>query len=234
MFLEALLRLLLFLLSIVEKLLGIILAHLLLLLLLFLLLIFVLIILVFIVLILLLFILVILILFILLVLLVLILLALLLPHAEREVIARLIVRRVVSQALLISFDGIREELMLLAHHSDVVPHHRLTELGRLTLSRILKLRHGSTVLLLHQQRATEIIKRLRVGRILAQRLPVLYLSLGIVLLAVQAVTISDKLPVALCMNIKHSHHAHGQQEQASFEYNVPCYIYCTSHITSFS
>ena len=207
MLLEALLSLLLFLFGIVEKLLSIILAHLLLLWLLFLLLILVLIILVFIVLVLLLFILVVLVLLILLVLLVLLLLVLLLPHAKSEVIPRLIVRWIITQTLLIGFDGIGKELMLLTHHSDVVPHHCLPSFGRLTPCCILKLLHGCTVFLLHQQRTAKIIKRLRIGRVLPQCLTVLYLCLGIVLLTIQTVTTSDKLSVTLRMDIKHSYHA---------------------------
>lgn len=207
MLLEALLSLLLFLFGIVEKLLSIVLAHLLLLWLLFLLLILVLIILVFIVLVLLLFILVVLVLLILLVLLVLLLLVLLLPHAESEVIPRLIVRWIIAQTLLIGFDGIGKELMLLTNHSDVVPHHCLPSFGRLTPCRILKLLHGCTVFLLHQQRTAKIIKRLRIGRVLPQCLTVLYLCLGIVLLTIQTVTTSDKLSVTLRMDIKHSYHA---------------------------
>ena len=207
MLLEALLSLLLFLFGIVEKLLSIILAHLLLLWLLFLLLILVLIILVFIVLVLLLFILVVLVLLILLVLLVLLFLVLLLPHAKGEVIPRLIVRWIITQTLLIGFDGIGKELMLLTHHSDVVPHHCLPSFGRLTPCRILKLLHGCTVFLLHQQRTAKIIKRLRIGRVLPQCLTVLYLCLGIVLLTIQTVTTSDKLSVTLRMDIKHSYHA---------------------------
>lgn len=207
MLLEALLSLQLFLFGIVEKLLSIILAHLLLLWLLFLLLILVLIILVFIVLVLLLFILVVLVLLILLVLFVLLLLVLLLPHAKGEVIPRLIVRWIITQTLLIGFDGIGKELMLLTHHSDVVPHHCLPSFGRLTPCRILKLLHGCTVFLLHQQRTAKIIKRLRIGRVLPQGLTVLYLCLGIVLLTIQTVTTSDKLSVTLRMDIKHSYHA---------------------------
>ena len=210
MLLESLLSLLLFLFSIVEKLLSIILAHLLLLLLLFLLLILVLIILVFIVLVLLLFILVVLVLLILLVLLVLLVLlflVLLLPHAESEVVARLIVRWIITQTLLIGFDGIGKELMLLAHYTDVVPHHCLPSFGRLTPCRILKLLYGRTVFLLHQQRTAKIIKRLRIGRVLPQCLTVLYLCLGIVLLTIQTVTTSDKLSVTLRIDIKHSYHA---------------------------
>jgi len=207
MLLEALLSLLLFLFGIIEKLLSIILAHLLLLWLLFLLLILVLIILVFIVLVLLLFILVVLVLLILLVLLVLLFLVLLLPHAKGEVIPRLIVRWIITQTLLIGFDGIGKELMLLTHHSDVVPHHCLPSFGRLTPCRILKLLHGCTVFLLHQQRTAKIIKRLRIGRVLPQCLTVLYLCLGIVLLTIQTVTTSDKLSVTLRMDIKHSYHA---------------------------
>ena len=207
MLLEALLSLLLFLFGIVEKLLSIILAHLLLLWLLFLLLILVLIILVFIVLVLLLFILVVLVLLILLVLLVLLFLVLLLPHAESEVVARLIVRWIITQTLLIGFDGIGKELMLLAHYTDVVPHHCLPSFGRLTPCRILKLLHSCTVFLLHQQRTAKIIKRLRIGRVLPQCLTVLYLCLGIVLLTIQTVTTSDKLSVTLRMDIKHSYHA---------------------------
>ena len=207
MLLEALLSLLLFLFGIVEKLLSIVLAHLLLLWLLFLLLILVLIILVFIVLVLLLFILVVLVLLILLVLFVLLLLVLLLPHAKGEVIPRLIVRWIITQTLLIGFDGIGKELMLLTHHSDVVPHHCLPSFGRLTPCRILKLFHGCTVFLLHQQRTAKIIKRLRIGRVLPQCLTVLYLCLGIVLLTIQTVTTSDKLSVTLRMDIKHSYHA---------------------------
>ncbi len=207
MLLEALLSLLLFLFGIVEKLLSIILAHLLLLWLLFLLLILVLIILVFIVLVLLLFILVVLVLLILLVLFVLLLLVLLLPHAKGEVIPRLIVRWIITQTLLIGFDGIGKELMLLTHHSDVVPHHCLPSFGRLTPCRILKLLHGCTIFLLHQQRTAKIIKRLRIGRVLPQCLTVLYLCLGIVLLTIQTVTTSDKLSVTLRMDIKHSYHA---------------------------
>ena len=207
MLLEALLSLLFFLFGIIEKLLSIILAHLLLLWLLFLLLILVLIILVFIVLVLLLFILVVLVLLILLVLLVLLFLVLLLPHAKGEVIPRLIVRWIITQTLLIGFDGIGKELMLLTHHSDVVPHHCLPSFGRLTPCRILKLLHGCTVFLLHQQRTAKIIKRLRIGRVLAQCLTVLYLCLGIVLLTIQTVTTSDKLSVTLRMDIKHSYHA---------------------------
>ena len=207
MLLEALLSLLLFLFGIIEKLLSIILAHLLLLWLLFLLLILVLIILVFIVLVLLLFILVVLVLLILLVLLVLLFLVLLLPHAKGEVIPRLIVRWIITQTLLIGFDGIGKELMLLTHHSDVVPHHCLPSFGRLTPCRILKLLYGRTVFLLHQQRTAKIIKRLRIGRVLPQCLTVLYLCLGIVLLTIQTVTTSDKLSVTLRMDIKHSYHA---------------------------
>ena len=142
--------------------------------------------------------------------LVLILLVLLLPHAQGEVIPCLVVRGIISQALLVCLNGIREQLVLLTGHADVMPHLRLSELGSLTLCRVLQLCHGRAVLLLHEQCRAQVVQSLWVRRILAQGLPVFYLRLGIVLLAIQPVTISDKLPVALSIGIRECQHAHDQ------------------------
>ena len=82
--------------------------------------------------------------------------------AQGEVVARLIIRRIVSQAFLIGFNSLAVHLVILADNSDIMICLRPSELVCLDTPGLLKLLYGSRVFLLHEQSAAKIVMGLSI------------------------------------------------------------------------
>ena len=127
------------------------------------------------------------------------------PLAQREIVASLVVGRIVAEALLVGVYSIAIELAALADKPYIVVDFRLAQRSCLDTTCSLKLTNGSRVLLLHKQSATKIVESQRIAWVHRQRLAVLRLCLDKVLLAVEPVAAAYILPVGLCHTCQSEH-----------------------------
>ena len=112
-----------------------------------------------------------------------------------------------AQTLLVGLNGLAKHLVTLADYAHIVVSLRLTQWVGLSLGCLLELGHSGRVLVLEQQRISQVIGCLRIAVVLFYGLAVADLGIGKVTSPVLLVTLTDILAVGL------GTHAHGHQQQ---------------------
>ena len=203
LFLHFLLRLLLFLHCSLKQLFGIFFAHLLfwLLVLVFLILVFIIVLLILV------FLLVLTLIILVLVFIVLVvLLFLLLLLTQSQIVARLVVLRVVAQTLLLGIYRLAKHFMMLAHNADVMIYLRLAHLVLLQFSCRFEVSNSRRVFLLLHKRTSKIVQCLRIILIFVNSLSIVNLSSVKLLLTIISIAFSNMLTVSLCYNRQATHY----------------------------
>ena len=124
-------------------------------------------------------------------------LILLLSLAELQVVARLIVSRIVAQRLLIGLDGLAEHLVLLTHHTHIMIGLGTTQWIGLELGSSLQLGDGQRVLALSHQGITQVVVSLGVALVLLHGLAVRHLGISSIALAELLVALTYQVAVSL-------------------------------------
>ena len=119
--------------------------------------------------------------------------------AERQVVAGLVVLRIVAQRHLVTFYCLSKLLMVLHDDAHVVETLGAAYLvGGLQVGRLGKLLHGERVFLLHHERTAQVVDRLWIVGIAGYRLAILHLGSRPFACPVLAVALTDEGAVVLC------------------------------------